>query len=252
MKKLLPLFFVVVVDLLGFGIIIPLFPFMGVKLGITAAEITLILAAYSLCQLIAAPLWGSLSDRYGRRPILMSSMAGASLSYVMLAFGDTVGWLVASRVLGGLMAGNISAAMAYASDVTTPENRAKGLGMIGAAIGVGFMTGPALGGLLAGADLQSANFHVPALTSAALSLLALLAVWFFLPESHTAEHRAAHAAQPRRRFNLQALTARPVLFMLHSCNATVHHRACHAGSHSRVVGLRQVWLRPSPGRSAVC
>ena len=172
MRPLLILFGIVVVDLLGFGIIIPLFPYMAVRLGATPEQITPILAVYSLCQFIAAPLWGRLSDRFGRRPILMSSMLGAAASYLMLAFGDGIGWLVASRALGGIMAGNISAAMAYASDVTTSENRARGLGMVGAAIGIGFMLGPALGGLLSGGDLKTASFEVPALVAASLSVAA--------------------------------------------------------------------------------
>jgi DHA1 family tetracycline resistance protein-like MFS transporter len=211
-KQLLPLFFIVVVDLLGFGIIIPLFPFMGVRMGLTPAEITLTLGAYSACQLIAAPFWGALSDRYGRRPILMTSMLGASTSYFMLAFGDSIVWLVASRVVGGFMAGNISAAMAYAADVTPPENRAKGLGMIGAAVGLGFMMGPALGGLLAGADAATANYAAPALTAAGLSLLAALSVWGLLRESHTAEHRAQRP--PQRRGNLRLVFNRPALALL--------------------------------------
>ena len=225
MKRLLPLFFVVVIDLLGFGIIIPLFPFMGLRLGVSASEITPILAAYSLCQLIAAPLWGALSDRFGRRPILMTSMLGASTSYLMLAFGDSMGWLIASRIVGGLMAGNISAALAYASDVTAPEERAKGLGMIGAAIGIGFMLGPAIGGLLAGGDVQTANFVLPALVAAALSIVAFLAVLLLLPESHTAEHRALHAEQ-RRGSSVRLLFARPALMMI--VGATLLFTIAHA------------------------
>jgi len=213
MKRLLPLAFVVVVDLLGFGIIIPLFPFMGVRFGLLPAQVTLILAAFSLCQLVAAPLWGALSDRFGRRPILMSSMIGASLSYFLLAFGEGALWLVASRVLGGLMAGNLSAAFAYAADVTSPEERAKGLGVVGAAIGLGFTLGPAIGGLMAGADAQSASFTAPALTAACLSLAACISVWVFLPESHTPEQRASQVER-RGRLELSALASRPVLFKL--------------------------------------
>src|SRR5215510_14763190 len=150
MRRLAVLFCVVVVDLLGFGIIIPLLPFMGVRFGVEPAVITLIFATYSLCQFIAAPFWGRLSDRFGRRPILMSSMIGAASSYVMLAYADSPAWLFASRALGGFMGGNISAAFAYASDVTQPHERARGLGIVGAGIGLGFTLGPALGGLLAG------------------------------------------------------------------------------------------------------
>lgn len=248
MRRLLPLFLIVVVDLLGFGIIIPLFPFMGVRFGLSPAEITLILGAYSACQFVAAPFWGGLSDRYGRRPILMTSMLGASASYFMLAFGDSIFWLVASRVLGGFMAGNISAAMAYAADVTPPEHRARGMGMIGAAVGLGFMMGPALGGLLAGGDAATANYAAPALTAAALSLLAAIAVWAFLAESHTAEQRAQHAGQ-RRRSNLQLVLERPALALL--ITATLLFTTAHAMLESIVAlwalakfgfGPRQVGL----------
>ena len=159
MKPLHVLFCIVVADLLGFGIIIPLFPYIAVRLGATPERITPLLAVYSACQFIAAPLWGRLSDRFGRRPILMSSMFGAALSYVMLAFGTSMGWLLASRILGGAMAGNIAAAFAYAADVTVSENRAKGLGLVGAAIAIGFMLGPALGGVLAGPASAGGEFH---------------------------------------------------------------------------------------------
>ncbi len=212
MKPLLVLFFIVVVDLLGFGIIIPLFPYMAVRLGATPEQITPILGVYSLCQFIAAPLWGRLSDRIGRRPVLMSSMLGAAVSYLMLAYGDSMSWLIASRVLGGFMAGNISAAMAYATDVTSDEDRARGLGTVGAAIGIGFMLGPALGGLLAGENLQSASFELPALVAACSSVLAFIAVFLWLPESHTAEQRARHDRVPRTAW--RQVLARPPLLML--------------------------------------
>jgi MFS family permease len=144
------LFIVCVIDILGFGILIPLVPYMADRFGAPPQLITPILGAYSLCQLVAAPFWGRLSDIYGRRPILMSSLAGACVSYAILGFADSIWWLLVSRVLAGFMAGNISAAFAYASDISAPENRARALGTVGAAIGVGFMLGPAIGGILAG------------------------------------------------------------------------------------------------------
>ena len=214
MKPLFVLFFIVVVDLLGFGIIIPLFPYMAVRLGATPEQITPILGVYSLCQFIAAPLWGRLSDRIGRRPVLMASMLGAAASYLILAYADGIGWLIVSRVLGGFMAGNISAAMAYAADVTPDDDRARGLGIVGAAIGVGFMLGPALGGLLAGENLQSASFEPPALVAAACSVLAFIAVLAWLPESHTTEHRARHEHDRGPRTAWRQLLDRPALMML--------------------------------------
>jgi DHA1 family tetracycline resistance protein-like MFS transporter len=191
------LFIVCVIDILGFGILIPLVPYMADRFGASPGLITPILGAYSLCQLMAAPFWGRLSDRFGRRPILMTSLAGACASYVVLGFADNLWWLLVSRMLAWFMAGNLSAAFAYASDISTPENRAKALGTVGAAIGVGFMFGPAIGGLLAGNNEHTANFAVPALVSSSLSLFAIGLVYFMLPESHTAEHRSQHSESGR-------------------------------------------------------
>src|ERR1700736_6903644 len=196
-KRLGSLFVVNVIDILGFGILIPLVPYMGLRFNAPPAWITPIMGAYSLCQLIAAPFWGRLSDRHGRRPILMTSLVGACISYLILGFADSIWWLLVSRMLGGFMAGNISAAFAYASDVSEPQKRAASLGLIGAAIGIGFTVGPAIGGGLAGKDLQTASFLLPATVSACLSVLAILLVAFMLPESNTAQLRAKPRAGPR-------------------------------------------------------
>ena len=172
---------------------------MADRFGVAPQFITPVLGSYSLCQLLAAPHWGRLSDRYGRRPILMSSLAGACLSYVMLGFAHNIWWLLASRMLAGLMAGNIAAAFAYASDVSTPEKRAGTLGLIGAAIGIGFTLGQPLGGLLAGPDAAHANFVAPAVLSTLTSLTAILLVRFVLPESHGVGSRAQQPPdEPRR------------------------------------------------------
>jgi DHA1 family tetracycline resistance protein-like MFS transporter len=204
------LFFVAVIDILGFGILIPLVPYMADRFGVTPALITPILGIYSLCQLIAAPLWGRLSDRYGRRPILMSSLAGACVSYLLLGIAHNVAGLVVARAVAGFMAGNISAAFAYASDISTPAQRAKSMGMVGAAIGIGFMLGPAIGGVLAGDNIQTANFLRPAVLSAALSLVAIALVFFVLRESHAPERRTPTAGPPRAGA-LSLLLRRPAL-----------------------------------------
>ena len=190
MKPLYALCVVIVIDVLGFGVLIPLIPYMATNYGASPELNTPILGVYSLCQLLAAPLWGRLSDRYGRRPILLSSMCGACASYLILAFAHSLTALFVSRGLAGFMAGNLAAATAYASDISTPADRAKTMGTVGAAIGIGFMLGPGIGGLLAGEHLQTANFVRPALLSASLSVLALMLVLFMLPESHGPAQRA--------------------------------------------------------------
>jgi DHA1 family tetracycline resistance protein-like MFS transporter len=204
------LFLVSVIDILGFGILIPLVPYMGVKFNTPPQWITPVMGAYSLCQFLAAPFWGRLSDRHGRRPILMSSLAGACVSYLILGLASNVWWLLVSRMLGGFMAGNISAAFAYASDVSTPQKRAASLGLIGAAIGIGFTIGPAVGGLLAGNNLQTANFLLPAVVSACLSIVAILLVVLMLPESNTPQLRAQRTGL-RKAGPLTLLLERPAL-----------------------------------------
>ncbi|HEY3786188.1 MAG TPA: MFS transporter [Steroidobacteraceae bacterium] len=212
-RRLGALFIVSVVDILGFGILIPLVPYMGVRFDTAPEWITPVMGSYSLCQLIAAPFWGRLSDRYGRRPILMSSLAGACLSYLILGFATNIWWLLLSRALNGFMAGNISAAFAYASDVSEPRRRAAALGLIGAAIGIGFTVGPAIGGVLAGDHLSTANFLRPALVSACLSISAILLVGLMLPESNTPQQRAQRA-QPQRIGPIRMLLERPLLRLI--------------------------------------
>ena len=213
-RQLAALFVFCVIDTLGFGILIPLVPYMAHRFGVAPQYITPVLGSYSLCQLLAAPWWGHMSDRYGRRPILMSSLAGACLSYVLLGFAHNIWWLLASRMLAGFMAGNIAAAFAYASDVSAPEKRAATLGLVGAAIGIGFSLGQPIGGLLAGKDPDSANFAAPAAVSTALSLVAILLVRFVLPESHSRSGVDAGAPGGRPRWAWRLLRERPRLARL--------------------------------------
>src|SRR6478736_1745262 len=155
------LFLIVFIDLVGFGLVIPLLPFYAERFTASPLQMTLLFATYSLMSMVAAPLWGRLSDRVGRRPVLMASMAAAALAYVWLALADALWMVFAARAFAGACAGNIAAAQAYVADITAPEARAKGMGMIGAAFGVGFIIGPVIGGLVAGNDLATADLRTP-------------------------------------------------------------------------------------------
>ena len=192
---MLILFLIVFIDLIGFGIILPLLPFYGEFYQASPEMVGLLMATYSFTQFLAAPFWGRLSDRIGRRPVLLVSLAGLAASYVWLGFADSLTVLFAARAVGGAMAGNISAAFAYIADITTPENRAKGMGMIGAAFGLGFIAGPAIGGILAGSDPVNADFQSPAFAAAALSGIALIMAAFTLKESLSVEIRERLAAK---------------------------------------------------------
>jgi len=183
------LFLVVFVAMTGFGIILPIFPFYAERVGASPAAITWTMAAFTLGQALAAPLWGRLSDAYGRRLVLVLTMFGQALAYVLLAYADSLWLVVLSRVIGGMMAGNVATAFAYVADVTTETQRPAALGKVGAAMGMGFICGPALGGLLAGADVATANFVVPALASAGMCIVAMIGTLLFLPESLDDRHR---------------------------------------------------------------
>jgi len=183
------LFLIVFIGLVGFGIILPLFPFYAERFGASPEVITWTMAAFTLAQAFATPIWGRISDAYGRRLVLILTMFGSAWAYVMLAYADELWLVILSRVFGGLMAGNISTAFAYVTDITTEENRAAGLGKVGAALGLGFIFGPAIGGLLAGPEVATANYVLPALASAGVSIVAMFGAIIFLPESLDEQHR---------------------------------------------------------------
>jgi len=194
---MMTLFMIVLVDLIGFGLYIPLLPFYAEHFNASPFVVGLTMATYSFAQFISAPLWGSLSDRKGRRPVLMIGMAGSVISYLCLGFADSLWIIFAARALNGLMAGNISAAFAYMADVTSRENRAKGMGLVGAAFGLGFIAGPAIGGILAGSDPANADYQTPAFVAAGLSAIAFTMTVMFLKESLSAEAKERLASQPR-------------------------------------------------------
>ena len=152
-RPLLIIFLTIFVNLIGFGIIIPLLPFYAETFGASPIVIGLLFAVFSVCQLVAAPVLGDLSDRWGRRPILIFSLLGTVVSFVMLAMAHSIAMLFLARIVDGLSGGNISTARAYVADVTEPKDRARAYGLIGAAFGLGFIMGPALSGVL-GAIIQ--------------------------------------------------------------------------------------------------
>src|SRR3954464_5388886 len=181
-RPLTIIFLTIFVNLVGFGIIIPLLPFYAETFGASPVVIGLLFAVFSLCQLAAAPALGDLSDRYGRRPILIFSLLGTVLSFVMLAVAHSIAMLFAARIVDGLSGGNISTARAYVADITEPQDRARAYGIIGAAFGLGFILGPALSGILAGI-----SYTAPIWAAAALTLVATAMAWLWLPET---VHRA--------------------------------------------------------------
>jgi MFS transporter, DHA1 family, tetracycline resistance protein len=213
-KQLPTLFLIVFINLAGFGVVLPVFPFFGTMVEASPAQITIAMAAYSLGQFVGAPIWGKLSDRHGRRPILIFSLVGAIISYIILAHATNIWALGASRLFGGLMAGNIAAAFAYVGDITTPESRPKAMGMIGASFGLGFIFGPAIGGLIAGGSPDFNDFAIVGYTSAAITTVAALAAYFLLPESLTAERRAqANSARSDMKV-ADVFRAKPVVWAL--------------------------------------
>jgi DHA1 family tetracycline resistance protein-like MFS transporter len=210
---MLIVFMVILLDLIGFGIMVPILAYYVVQLGGTPALATFCMALYSIGMLISTPILGRLSDFHGRRPILMISMAGAVIGYLMLGFAGSLWVIGLSRLLSGLMSGNIAAAQAYMTDVSSEADRSKAMGLIGAAFGLGFILGPAIGSYLAGDDFATANLFLPAMVSAGLSAAALFTNIFLLPESLDKKHRDALRAQPHpgRFAILKELWQRPLI-----------------------------------------
>ncbi|MFA7301269.1 MAG: MFS transporter [Candidatus Shapirobacteria bacterium] len=180
-KAMFTIFTIILTDLIGFGIIIPLLPALSEQLNIKGGWLGLLVASYAIAQFISAPILGSLSDRYGRKPILLISKAGTILAYIMFAFAGNFWVLLISRLIDGFTGGNITAARAYISDITTKEDRSRGMALIGISFGLGFIIGPALGGIfysIGGSQV------LPALVGAGLCAFSLILTQIFLDESH--------------------------------------------------------------------
>jgi DHA1 family tetracycline resistance protein-like MFS transporter len=177
-RPLLVIFLTVFVNLVGFGIIIPLLPFYAETFGASPVVIGLLFAAFSISQLVAAPALGVLSDRFGRRPVLIFSLIGTAVSFVMLALAQSLAMLFAARVIDGLSGGNITIARAYIADVTEPDQRARAYGFLGAAFGLGFIVGPGLAGVF-----SHISYTAPIWAAVVVTLIATAMAWFWLPET---------------------------------------------------------------------
>ncbi len=200
------LFLIVFVDLIGFGVVIPLLPYYALHFHASPLEVTSLMACYSFAQFFSSPILGRLSDKLGRKPVLVASLVCSVCSYIWLGLADALWMIYAARLLAGAGAGNIAAAQAYITDITTEDKRAKGMGMIGAAFGLGFTLGPAFGGMLAGDDPTNAALARPALAAAFLSGVALILTLLLLKESLPAAlrggtRRASRFALAREAFS---------------------------------------------------
>jgi MFS family permease len=175
-SPLLPIFLIVMVDVLGLTIILPLLPFYAERLGASPAVVGLLVSTYAACQLVAGPVLGQISDRLGRRPLLLVSQVGTFIGFLILAWAGSLWMVFLARVIDGLTAGNLSLAQAYISDVTRPEERAKSFGVIGVAFGIGFLIGPAISGFL-----STFGYQYPIFAAAGLSATSILSTYFLLP-----------------------------------------------------------------------
>lgn len=200
-RSLLLILTFVFIDVLGFSLILPLLPYYAAEFQATSVIVGLLLSANALTQMIGSPILGRLSDRHGRKPLLITSIAGTVISFLILGWANSLAVLFVSRILDGFLGGNVSLAQAYITDTTTKDDRSKGLGLIGAAFGLGFIFGPALGGVLS----VGGNYARPAFAAAGLAALNLIGALLWLPESLSPEDRLQPGEESSREFSLRAL-----------------------------------------------
>ena len=187
------------INMVGFGIILPILPFFAQVYDATPVQNTLLVSIHSGAQILSSLIWGRLSDRYGRKVILLITLSGGAVAYVWFGFAGSLTALFLARGLSGIMAGNLAVAQAYLADISTPEERAGAMGRLGGAFGLGFVVGPALGALLIGSDPGPADFARPCLVAAAISMIAVPLGFFLLrePARNMAPSKAAGFAQMR-------------------------------------------------------
>ncbi len=200
MRKILPVFLIILIDLLGLTIIIPLLPLYAASYGANAGTIGLLGAAYPSMQVIGAPILGRLSDRFGRKPVLLISQAGTFLGFLILGLANSLTLLFISRILDGLSGANISTAQAVISDSTSQKNRTRGLGLVGAAFGLGFVVGPVIA--FVSLSLGHNNFHIPAFIAASFSLISILLTALLLKETKPAGDQVKLSSRKEISFRL--------------------------------------------------
>ncbi|HEX6133907.1 MAG TPA: MFS transporter [Longimicrobiales bacterium] len=205
------LFMAVLIDMLGFGIVIPVLPFYALELGATALEVTVLIASFSAMQMAATPVWGRVSDTRGRRPLIIAGLFASAVSYLIFGLANSLVLLLLSRLAAGAAGGTISVAHAYIADTTRAEERAHGMGLIGAAAGLGVMLGPAIGGFFSQISLSA-----PGYVAAVLCALNGIAAIFFLPESRTKAQRGAKRTGQTATIGgwIRTMTSRPLALLL--------------------------------------
>lgn len=197
-SALIVIFFTVFLYLVGFGVIIPIIPILSREFGATSLQAGLLMSCYSLMQFVFSPFWGRLSDRYGRRPIIIFCLLAEVFCYLLFAFATNLTWLFAARLLSGFFGASLSTASAYISDITTKENRSKGMALIGVSFGLGFLLGPALGGTLSVVGKRwNLEFALPALFVAGLCFITFLFAFFKLKESRQKNTESSELRQKR-------------------------------------------------------
>ena len=236
--RLAAIFLIVLIDVLGITIILPLLPFYSEHFGASAKTVGLLVSVYGFCQIVSGPILGRWSDRYGRKPILLLSQVGTCFGFLVLAFAPSLKWVFLARIIDGVTAGNISIAQAYISDIAAPKDRPKALGKISIAFGIGFFVGPALT-----AVLYRFGYRPPILLAALLSLLSILATTFLLP-GEKAREQAPQQQQLSliksafayfRKPSLQAKFVRIFLFYI-SFAAYISGFALYAERRFRIAG----------------
>lgn len=205
-------FLSILIDLIGFGIILPLLPFYATSFGATPFTIAMLASIFSIAQFVMAPVLGGLSDRIGRKPVFLACTLISALAYLGLALADSLIMVFLARALSGIGAGKVGVAQAIIADATPPDQRARSMGKLGAAFGIGMILGPILGGLLTGPDPLAPNYALPSLAAAAASLSAFCVAIFKLPE--TLSSRAAAHASPNPLGNLDKLTRAAMILIL--------------------------------------